>query len=73
MMAKLPDFPWTDNVVDFIDLMKSIKKAEILGWLGAIVATPSSLLMSWLGVPQNGGEREAALLFTTARGRPQRA
>ncbi|MBN1403812.1 MAG: AMP-binding protein [Opitutales bacterium] len=65
MISKLPDFPWTENVVDFVDTLKSIKKAEIMGWLGAVVSTPSSLLMSWLGVPQNGGDREAALLFSS--------
>ncbi|MFA5257895.1 MAG: AMP-binding protein [Opitutales bacterium] len=65
MMAKLQDFPWTEDLVDFVDLFKSIRKTEILGWLGAILTTPSSLLMRWLDVPQNGGDREAALLFSS--------
>ena len=65
MMAKLPDFPWTEHTVDFVDLVKSIPKYEILSWYGLILTTPSKLLMKWLGVPQKGGEREAALLFSS--------
>jgi acyl-[acyl-carrier-protein]-phospholipid O-acyltransferase / long-chain-fatty-acid--[acyl-carrier-protein] ligase len=65
MMDKLPDFPWTGDVVDFAGLMKGISKTEILYWYGLIVSTPASLLMSWLGVPKTGGVREAALLFSS--------
>lgn len=65
MKAKLPNFPWTDNFVDFLAEMKGIRKSEIMGWFGAIIATPSSSLMRWLKVPQNGGDREAALLFSS--------
>ena len=63
--AKLPDFPWTSNVIDFIDLAKGLPKAEILGWYTSILTVPSGILMRWLGVPQQGGEKEAALLFSS--------
>jgi len=65
MMDKLPDFPWTPDVVDFVSLFKGIKKAEILYWYGLVISTPAPLLMRWLGVPQKGGSREAALLFSS--------
>jgi acyl-[acyl-carrier-protein]-phospholipid O-acyltransferase/long-chain-fatty-acid--[acyl-carrier-protein] ligase len=65
VMAKLPDFPWTDNTIDFVDLVKSVGKASIMGWYTAILATPSSILMQWLDIPQYGGDREAAVLFSS--------
>jgi acyl-[acyl-carrier-protein]-phospholipid O-acyltransferase/long-chain-fatty-acid--[acyl-carrier-protein] ligase len=65
VIEKLPDFPWTEEVIDLSKLIKEINKAEILSWYGLVVSTPSSLLMSWLGVPQTGGSREAALLFSS--------
>jgi acyl-[acyl-carrier-protein]-phospholipid O-acyltransferase / long-chain-fatty-acid--[acyl-carrier-protein] ligase len=63
--TRLADFPWPENVIDFIDLAKSLSKTEILGWYAAILTTPSSLLIKWLGIPIYGGDREAALLFSS--------
>jgi acyl-[acyl-carrier-protein]-phospholipid O-acyltransferase / long-chain-fatty-acid--[acyl-carrier-protein] ligase len=65
LKSKLVDFPWPEDTIDFIDLAKSLPKAEILGWYAAILATPSSLLIKWLGIPVHGGDREAALLFSS--------
>jgi acyl-[acyl-carrier-protein]-phospholipid O-acyltransferase / long-chain-fatty-acid--[acyl-carrier-protein] ligase len=65
VQAKLPDFPWTPNVIDFVDLIKSVGKSSIMGWYAAILATPSSVLMQWLDIPQYGGDREAAVLFSS--------
>jgi acyl-[acyl-carrier-protein]-phospholipid O-acyltransferase / long-chain-fatty-acid--[acyl-carrier-protein] ligase len=65
MMDKLPDFPWTSDVVDFVKLLKGIRKTEILYWYGLILSTPSPILLRWLGIPRQGGEREAALLFSS--------
>ena len=62
---KLPDFPWTDDTVDFIKLARSIPKREILGWYTAILTLPCHLLMRWLNVPRQGGDTEAALLFSS--------
>jgi acyl-[acyl-carrier-protein]-phospholipid O-acyltransferase / long-chain-fatty-acid--[acyl-carrier-protein] ligase len=65
MMEKLPDFPWTSETVDFQQLLKKISKVEILYWYGLVISTPAPLLMHWLGVPQKGGRREAAILFSS--------
>jgi len=65
MKAKLADFPWTENTVDFIDLVKSIPKSEILYYYGLILTMPVRMLMKWLDIPQHGGDREAALLFSS--------
>jgi acyl-[acyl-carrier-protein]-phospholipid O-acyltransferase/long-chain-fatty-acid--[acyl-carrier-protein] ligase len=65
VIEKLPDFPWTERVIDLSKLMTGVSKAEILSWYGLVISTPASLLMSWLGVPQSGGSREAALLFSS--------
>ncbi|MBN1403989.1 MAG: AMP-binding protein [Opitutales bacterium] len=65
VINKLPGFPWTDNTIDFAQLMGGIRKSEILGWLAAALGTPSNMLMRWLGIPTEGGEREAALLFSS--------
>jgi acyl-[acyl-carrier-protein]-phospholipid O-acyltransferase/long-chain-fatty-acid--[acyl-carrier-protein] ligase len=65
VMDKLPDFPWTPDVVDFAKMLKSIPKAEILFWYSLVRAVPANALMKWLNVPQEGGSREAALLFSS--------
>ncbi|MFA5257443.1 MAG: AMP-binding protein [Opitutales bacterium] len=65
MMEKLPNFPWTDEVLDFADLMGQIGKAEILAWYAAVLCLPPRFLMRRLGLPNNGGDREAALLFSS--------
>jgi acyl-[acyl-carrier-protein]-phospholipid O-acyltransferase/long-chain-fatty-acid--[acyl-carrier-protein] ligase len=65
VQAKLPDFPWTADTIDFIDLIKSVGKASIMGWYSAILTTPSSILMQWLDIPQYGGDREATVLFSS--------
>ncbi len=65
VIDRLPDFPWPENVVDFVELMKGIGKGEVLRWLAAVLGCPTGLLMRWLGVPQEGGQREAGLLFSS--------
>ena len=65
VIDKLPDFPWTENVIDIATLMKSVKKAEIVAWLALVKTVPAGLLMHWLSIPQEGGDREAALLFSS--------
>jgi acyl-[acyl-carrier-protein]-phospholipid O-acyltransferase/long-chain-fatty-acid--[acyl-carrier-protein] ligase len=65
MMAKLPDFPWPGEVVDFIALVKGISKLEILGWLVLVIVLPSGIVMRIVGVPREGGDAEAALLFSS--------
>jgi len=65
VIEKLPDFPWTENVIDIATLIKGIGKAEILYYYGLVRSVPAGALMRWLGVPQEGGDREAALLFSS--------
>jgi len=65
VVNKLPNFPWPDDIVDFAELMDGVGKAEVFTYFAAILGTPASLLMRWLGVPQHGGDREAALLFSS--------
>ncbi len=65
VMDRAPDFPWTPNVIDLVEVRKGVKKAEVIGWLACILATPSKLLIRMLGVPTRGGDKEAALLFSS--------
>ena len=62
---RFADFPWTEDRIDVADALKALPKWKIA--LVALVArvTPSDLLPWVLGLPREGGEREAGLLFTS--------
>jgi acyl-[acyl-carrier-protein]-phospholipid O-acyltransferase / long-chain-fatty-acid--[acyl-carrier-protein] ligase len=62
---RFPDFPWTEDRLDIAETLKALPRWKIA--LVAVVArvTPSDLLPWVLGLPREGGEREAGLLFTS--------
>lgn len=64
--AKLAHFPWpAEGVVDLVDAMKGLSKPKTLALLAAIRVLPGKWLAGRLGVPREGGAREAGLLFTS--------
>ena len=65
MKGKAKDFPWPAKTVDLKELLGAVPKWRLaLRWLAGFLL-PSALLRSVVGVPKEGGDREAALLFTS--------
>lgn len=66
VQQKMPLFPWPEEgVVDLVEEMKSLSKLKVLGLLASIYLLPAALLARLLGVPSDGGDAEAGLLFTS--------
>lgn len=63
--AKFPDIPATPSELDMAAEMKALGRIQIVGWAVAAVILPASLLLRILGGQENGGDQEAALLFTS--------
>lgn len=63
--AHAPDFPWTDNFVDIGDILKSIGKKGILPHLIAARTLSGKLICSLYGIPKEGGNKEASIIFTS--------
>ena len=62
---RLPDFPWTERILDVGVELKGFSKLK-LGLRAMLLASlPTGLAASWLGIPRKGGREEAALLFTS--------
>lgn len=62
---KLPDFPWGDFKIDIVPILRSFSKIKLGIWKGLARILSTHRLANWLGIPQNGGDSEAALLFTS--------
>ena len=65
MREKIPDFPWTEQVLDLVEELKSIGKKRIIPWFLAVVILPSKLLAKILRVPRIGDNEEAGLIFSS--------
>jgi acyl-[acyl-carrier-protein]-phospholipid O-acyltransferase/long-chain-fatty-acid--[acyl-carrier-protein] ligase len=66
MRAKLPDFPWPERTVDVrAEIAAAGGKRAILPWLLAAWVLPHPWLSRLLGLPREGGDAEAGLLFTS--------
>lgn len=63
--AHAPDFPWTDNFADIGDILKSIGKKGILPHLIAARTLSGKLICSLYGIPKDGGDKEASIIFTS--------
>src|SRR6266404_389210 len=61
---RLTNLPWPRNIV-FLDELLPKLKGQILFWWMAGIVTPNFLLAGWLGLPRQGGHKEAVLLFTS--------
>src|SRR5882724_6531875 len=63
-MPRLKDFPWPEHVLKLDELMPRLKP-QIIWWLAVSILLPARLLLRLLQIPQEGGHREAVLLFTS--------
>ncbi|MDD3179674.1 MAG: MFS transporter [Opitutaceae bacterium] len=66
MRARLPNFPWLERTLDLQEEMKAMGgKRAILPWLLAAWLLPNQWVAGLLGLPREGDDEEAALLFTS--------
>jgi len=65
MKAKFPNFPWPEDTLDLRGEIEAVGKGHILLWLAAVWTLPNQLIPLLLGLPKNGGDEEASLLFTS--------
>jgi acyl-[acyl-carrier-protein]-phospholipid O-acyltransferase/long-chain-fatty-acid--[acyl-carrier-protein] ligase len=66
MRLRLPDFPWPETgVVDLVDELRALPKLKTVALATAIKVLPAKFLAKLLKVPSDGGDKEAALLFTS--------
>ena len=63
-MQRLKDFPWPESVVKLDELMPRLKRQILFWWTMSILA-PTGLLLCMLKIPEEGGHKEAVLLFTS--------
>jgi acyl-[acyl-carrier-protein]-phospholipid O-acyltransferase/long-chain-fatty-acid--[acyl-carrier-protein] ligase len=74
MRDRLPAFPWPKHVLDLkTELTAPGQKPVLLGWLLAAWVLPNQWLAGALGLPRAGGDREAAILFTSGSSGDPRA
>ena len=66
MRAKIPNFPFPENTLDFQTEMAAMGgKRAIIPWLVAAWIIPNQWVAALLGLPKRGDHEEAALLFTS--------
>jgi len=65
LREKVPDFPWPEATLDIAAEIAACGKPRLAGWLAAVRALPAGFLARQLRLPAHGGDREAALLFTS--------
>lgn len=71
---RLPEFPWTKSQIDILVWMKNINRSEIILAFLQLILLPSCILKRLWRIPRKGGDREAALLFTSgSSGMPKAA
>jgi acyl-[acyl-carrier-protein]-phospholipid O-acyltransferase/long-chain-fatty-acid--[acyl-carrier-protein] ligase len=65
VQERVPDFPWGDHVLDVGAFLTSLSKAKIATILAVLKLTPAGLVPSLMGIHREGGDIEAALLYTS--------
>ena len=65
VIARISDFPWTEDTRDLVLELKSLSKPAIISWLAALYLLPAKWLTRYLGLPKEGDDDEAALLFSS--------
>jgi acyl-[acyl-carrier-protein]-phospholipid O-acyltransferase/long-chain-fatty-acid--[acyl-carrier-protein] ligase len=65
LREKVAEFPWPEATHDIAAEIAACGKPRIAGWLAAVRALPAGFLARQLRLPTHGGDREAALLFTS--------
>lgn len=72
-MERLKDFPWPERVLKLDELMLRMKRQIFFWWMMSIFV-PARLLLRLLKIPNEGGHKEAVLLFTSgSTGEPKGA
>lgn len=64
-VKKLEDFPWPEERVDLPTLLKSFPKKNLLWRRALVFLLGSSQLADLMQIPEQGGEAEVGLLFTS--------
>lgn len=65
-VRKVQSFPWPPTrQLMFLERIMPQLKPKIIQWLIALKALPVAVLAKMLGLPAEGGDREAALIFTS--------
>ena len=62
---KFPDFPWPEQTVDLVRERAFLDKKAIIKRLALVTLLPSRALIRKFDIPEQGGEREAVLLFSS--------
>jgi len=62
---RFPDFPWSNQLIDIAEAIREIPRWKIALVTVAIRILPVSIVPRVLGLPDKGGDAEAALLFTS--------
>jgi acyl-[acyl-carrier-protein]-phospholipid O-acyltransferase/long-chain-fatty-acid--[acyl-carrier-protein] ligase len=62
---KVADFPWPERTIDLLAERVRLDKKAILRRLLRILLLPTPILLKQFKVPQVGGRREAAVLFSS--------
>lgn len=65
LKEKFPHFPWGNQVIDVADFLSNLSKVKIIWWVLWARLLPAWALAKICRVPSQGGNREAALLFTS--------
>lgn len=65
LREKVPDFPWPEDTLDVAAEIVALGRARILPWLLAGRLLPGQVVANLLDLPREGGDAEAALLFTS--------
>jgi acyl-[acyl-carrier-protein]-phospholipid O-acyltransferase/long-chain-fatty-acid--[acyl-carrier-protein] ligase len=63
--AKLPAFPWPERSLDLRKEIEAGGKASVLLWMIAGWVLPNQLVPTLLGLPREGDNEEAGMLFTS--------
>lgn len=62
---RFPDFPWPEDTLDLLREVQKMDKLGVVFWMLAIKLCPPGWLADRLELPAEGGEAEAAILFTS--------
>jgi len=65
LSEKFPDFPWGDRVLDVGAALQALPKRQVAWRLALLRALPARWAAACVGAPSQGGDDEAALLFTS--------
>ena len=65
LAERFPDFPWGERVMDIADTLKAMPRWRLALEILIVRILPLSLLNGYFGLAKQGGDEEAALLFTS--------